>query len=255
MTEFVDTHCHLFWEDFEDDLDDVLARARAEGVTRVVVPATTLDTMREAEAIAREFADVWFTAGVHPHDAGALPADYLASIERAAGHEKAVAIGEIGLDYYYDFCAPDVQRRVLGEQLDLARRLALPVVIHNREADDDIVEVCRAHQDGSLGGQFHCFSSGADVARRVLDLGFHISFTGNVTFKKVDLDEVIRLVPDDRLLLETDAPFMTPVPFRGKRNEPMHVPRIAAYIAAVRGCSLEHLAAVTTANARRLYKL
>ncbi len=255
MTEFVDTHCHLFWEDFEDDLDAVFARARAEGVTRVVVPATTLETMHQAEAIAREFADAWFTAGVHPHDAGALPADYLATVERAALHEKAVAIGEIGLDYHYDFCTPDVQQRVLGEQLALALRLSLPVVIHNREADDDIIDICRSFQRGALAGQFHCFSSDADVARRVLDLGFHISFTGNVTFKKVDLDEVIRLVPDDRLLLETDAPFMTPVPFRGKRNEPMHIPRIAAYIAGVRGCSVEHLAAVTTANARRLFRL
>lgn len=252
---FVDTHCHLFWDSFREDMDAVIARARAAGVDRVLIPATDFATFREAESIAARFDGVYLAAGVHPHDAGKVDAHFMDELRRLARHPRVVAIGEIGLDYYYDFCTPAVQQRVLHAQIDIAQELNLPVILHNRDSDEDLLAVMRDRQDGSLRGQFHCFSSHAAYARRVLDAGFHLSFTGNVTFKKSTLDPVLSLVPDDRLLIETDAPFMTPVPHRGKRNEPSYIPLIAQRFAAARHQSVAHIADITTRNAERLFSL
>jgi TatD DNase family protein len=251
----IDTHCHLFWKDFDHDLPEVIERARDAGIGPIIVPATDIETMSAAHEIAKRFRDVYSTAGVHPHDAGKLPEDAFARVETFAMEARVVAIGEIGLDYYYDFCPPDVQKEALHRQLEIALRRNLPVVIHNREADEDVLAICREHQDGRLRGQFHCFSSDAAYAGRVLELGFHISFTGNVTYKKSTLGEVVAMVPDDRLLLETDAPFMAPTPFRGKRNEPAYLATIAARIAELRGQTTEHVADATTRNAKRLFAL
>ena len=253
--DFVDTHCHLFWETFSDDLPDVIARARAAGVWQMIIPATDFTTFERAADIADRFDGVFLAAGVHPHDAGALPPDFIDRLRMLARHPRVVAIGEIGLDYYYDFTPPHVQHRVLHAQLELAAELDLPVILHNRESDEDLLAIVREHQDGRLRGQFHCFSSGADYARRVLEAGFHISFTGNVTFKKSRLDAVLSLIPDGRLLIETDAPFMTPAPWRGKRNEPSYIPRIAERFAEARHQSVEHVAAVTSINARQFFAL
>ncbi|MBI5646991.1 MAG: TatD family hydrolase [Ignavibacteriae bacterium] len=253
--EFIDTHCHLFWDDFVEDLDAVLTRARAAGVGRFIVPATTLDTMRSAADIADRHQGVYATAGVHPHDTAALPDGALEMIEEHAMRRRCVAIGEIGLDYYYDYSPKERQWEALHAQLALARRLDLPVILHNRESDDDLLAICAEHQDGALRGQFHCFSSSPAYAERVLALGFHISFTGNVTYKKSTLSDVLARVPDDRILLETDAPFMAPVPHRGTRNEPERIPLIAAKFAELRGCSLAHVAEVTTRNAVELFRL
>jgi TatD DNase family protein len=252
---FVDTHCHLFWDDFQADLPAVIERARAAGVDRMLIPATDFATFTQACAIADRFEGVFLAVGIHPHDAGKAPVDLIRQLHELAAHPRVVAIGEIGLDYHYDFCSPAVQHRVLHAQIDVARERGLPVVLHNRESDEDLLAIVREHQDGGLRGQFHCFSSDAVYARRVLDAGFHISFTGNVTFKKSRLDPVLSLVPDDRLLVETDAPFMTPVPLRGKRNEPSYIPRIAARFAAARHQSVAHIASITTRNAERLFSL
>jgi len=252
---FVDTHCHLFWESFQEDLPAVIARAREAGVDRMLIPATDFSTFREAARIAERFEGVYLAAGVHPHDAGKVDAQFTEELRALARHPRVVAIGEIGLDYYYDFCSPAVQQRVLHAQIDIAKELRLPVILHNRESDEDLLAVIRERQDGDLQGQFHCFSSDAAYARRVLDAGFHLSFTGNVTFKKSRLDPVLSLVPDDRLLIETDAPFMTPVPHRGKRNEPSYIPMIAERFAAARHQSVAHVAEITTRNAERLFSL
>jgi TatD DNase family protein len=251
----IDTHCHLFWKDFDHDLPEVIDRARDAGIGPIIVPATDLDTMEIAYGIARRFPRVFATAGVHPHDAGKLPADAFERIDAFAANPEIVAIGEIGLDYYYDFCPPAVQQEALHRQLDIAGRHGLPVVIHNREADEDVLAICREHQDGALRGQFHCFSSSRDYAERVLELGFHISFTGNVTYKKSTLADAVAAVPDDRLLLETDAPFMAPTPWRGKRNEPAYLALIAARIAELRGHTADHVAGITTRNAIALFSL
>jgi len=255
VNDYVDTHCHLFWETFSDDLPDVIARAREAGVRQMLIPATDFATFEQAAEIADRFEGIFLAAGIHPHDAGELPPDFIDRLRMLAQHPRVAAIGEIGLDYYYDFTAPHVQHRVLNAQLELAKELDLPVILHNRDSDEDLLAIVREHQDGTLNGQFHCFSSGAEYALRVLETGFHISFTGNVTFKKSRLDPVLSLVPDDRLLIETDAPFMTPVPWRGKRNEPSYIPRIAERCAVARHQSVEHIAAVTSTNARRLFAL
>ena len=252
---FVDTHCHLFWDDFQADLPAVVERAKQAGVVRVLIPATDFATFEQAVSIAERFEGIFLAVGIHPHDAGKASAEYVRDLQALAAHPRVVAIGEIGLDYYYDFCSPAVQQRVLHAQIEVARERGLPVILHNRDSDEDLLAVVREHQDGGLEGQFHCFSSDAVYARRVLDAGFHISFTGNVTFKKSRLDPVLSLVPDDRLLIETDAPFMTPVPWRGKRNEPSYIPRIAARFAAARHQSAAHVASITTRNAERLFSL
>ena len=255
MDIFIDTHCHLYWDDFREDLPAVIDRARAAGVTRMIVPATDFETFAQAAEIAARFDGVFLAAGIHPHDAAKAPADFADRLREFAAHPRVVAIGEIGLDYYYDFSSPGEQKRVLHAQLEVAKERGLPVILHNRESDDELLAVVRAHQDGSLRGQFHCFSSSAVYARAVLDAGFHLSFTGNVTFKKSVLDPVLSYVPDDRLLIETDAPFMTPAPFRGKRNEPSMIPLIARRFASARHQSLAHVAAITTRNAEQLFRL
>ncbi|MDX9758892.1 MAG: TatD family hydrolase [Bacteroidota bacterium] len=252
---YIDTHCHLFWDDFREDLPRVVARARDAGVTRLLIPSTDFDTFQQSEAIAARFDGMFLAVGIHPHDAGKVTDDFVDQLRQYAAHPRVVAIGEIGLDYYYDHCPRDQQQRVLHAQLDVARALDLPVILHNRESDDDLLAVVRAHQDGTLRGQFHCFSSDLAFARAVLDAGFHISFTGNVTFKKSVLDPVLSFVPDDRLLMETDAPFMTPVPHRGTRNEPAMLPLIAQRFAEARGQTVAHVAAITTHNAERLFGL
>lgn len=252
---YVDTHCHLYWDSFEGDLPEVLGRAREAGVMRTIVPATDFATFAQAAAIAESFEGVYLAVGIHPHDAAKAPEDLASALTALAAHPRVVAIGEIGLDYYYDFSTPAEQHRVLRTQLEVARTLDLPVILHNRESDADLLGIVRELQDGTLRGQFHCFSSDAAYAREVLDAGFHISFTGNVTFKKSVLDPVLSYVPDDRLLIETDAPFMAPVPHRGKRNEPAMIPLIAARFADARHQSVAHVAEITTRNAEHLFTL
>jgi len=252
---FIDTHCHLFWEDFNVDLAEVIQRAEEVGVRHMIVPATNFDTLKQAAAMAGTWTQVSFSAGIHPHDAAQLSEHFTDTLQEFATSTKCVAIGEIGLDYHYDFCLKPQQQKTLSAQLELAKSLKLPVIVHSRESDQDMLALCREHQDGTLTGQFHCFSSSPEYAERVLDLGFHISFTGNVTFKKSILDDVLRVVPDNRLLIETDAPFMAPAPFRGKRNEPMYIPLIAERFAAARAQSREHIASITTTNACALFGL
>lgn len=255
MNTFVDTHCHLFWKDFDPDLDQVISRASDAGVHSIIIPSTNQSTLTQAQVIARKFENVFLAAGIHPQDAKDVPEDYLDQIKHSCSNDKTVAIGEIGLDYYYDYCPKNVQKKALGEQLELAKELDLPVILHNRDSDDDLLDMIAAHQNGKLKGQFHCFTGSITLARRVLDLGFHISFTGNVTYKKSTLDDVLAFIPDDRLLMETDAPFMTPTPYRGKRNEPSYIPLIADRFAAARKQSIEHIAEITTRNALTLFRL
>lgn len=252
----IDSHCHLDAEAFAADRDEVIRRAREAGVdTFVAIGSGNGPPDLEAGIrLAGDYPFFYATIGVHPHDAAKATEETFARLRRLATHPKVVALGEIGLDYHYDFSPRDTQRDVFLRQLALARETALPIVIHTREAWDDTLALLRSHYSAPhAGGIFHCFSEGPAEAEQVLALGFHLSFSGIVTFPKATaIQDAARLTPLDRLLVETDAPYLAPIPFRGKRNEPAYAVHTARHIAQLRGISYEALAAATSANWRSL---
>jgi|GEM_PF-57612 len=250
----IDTHAHIYVDRFADDFDAVLARAGAAGVERIVMPATQPSEFERTLRLAEEHPTLHAAIGVHPHHAAEIDNDALNEVERINGEGNTVAVGEIGLDYYYDFAPRERQQEVFRRQLQLARHLDLPAVIHNRESDDDVLRIIEEEQDGTLRFQLHCFGSSMATLQRALELGGTISFTGNVTWLKA-LPEIVRAVPDDRLMLETDAPYLTPVPHRGRRNEPSYVPLVAERVAALRGQSIDDICRMTSFNARSFFRL
>jgi len=251
--KLIDSHCHLDDKQFDPDRAEVFARARESGVERMMAIGTGNGPpdLEAALRLARQHDFIYATVGVHPHDASKATPETFAALEALAAETKVLAIGEIGLDYHYDFSPRDVQRDVFIQQLKLAGMAGKPIVIHTREAWDDTLLVLREHWSGT--GIVHCFSGGAEEARQALDLGFYLSFGGVLTFPKAEvLREAARMVPEDRLLVETDAPYLAPVPKRGKRNEPAFVVETARRLAEVRGAAPERIAEVTTANFERL---
>jgi len=255
MPSLIDTHSHIYVPRFASDIDQVIQRAREAGVEKIVVPATKPPEFAPALDLAERYPEVEVAIGVHPHHAGEVDDADLEEVERLASEGRAIAIGEVGVDYYYEYAPRERQHEVFRRQLRIAKRLDLPAVVHNRDSDDDLLRIIEEEQDGSLRFQLHCFSSGVDVLRRALDLGAMISFTGNITYSKGTLDEVVRTVPDDRIMIETDAPYLTPVPYRGRRNEPAYVRHVAEKVAELRGKSLEETMTMTTDNARRFFRL
>ncbi len=248
--DLFDTHAHLHFPEFASDLAEVLARARAAGVRRLLTIGTDVETSRAAIALARREPDVWATVGIHPHDAAAGDEAALDEVARLAAEPRVVAIGEIGLDFFRNLSPPAAQERVFRRLLELARRLGKPVVIHCREAHADVLRIIEEDGAGSIRGIMHCFSGDTDIARRCLDLGLLISLAGPVTYPNARaLPEVARLVPGDRLVIETDCPFLPPQGYRGKRNEPAYLALTAARVAELRREALEPLAARLTANA------
>ena len=255
-----DSHCHLADAVFEDDLEAVVGRARAAGVERAlcILDVTNDEEAQRAERVAETWPAVRFAAGVHPHQA----APFEDAAEAAVGVVRAAlerftgvcAIGEIGLDYHYDFAPRPVQIEVFRRQIALAREVGRPIVIHTREADDDTFAAIRAEGRGDVQGVFHCFTGDAAAARRALDLGFHVSFSGIATFRRADdIRAAAAVVPADRLLVETDAPYLAPVPFRGRRNEPAWVAHVVEVLAGVRGEPAADLAAATSAAFAALF--
>ena len=214
----IDSHCHLNADDYASDLDDVVARAREAGVHGILVPGIGLESCRRAVEIAERHPMVRAAVGIHPHEALAWNPETEAEIRELAKRPEVVAIGEIGLDFYRDWSPFDAQRAAWAAQLELAGELDLPIIVHNRSAHDEVLEGLERHR--GLSGVLHCFSGGPGHAERALELGLHLSFTGVLTFGKGKPDRVLRRVPLERLLLETDSPYMTPVPHRGERNEP-----------------------------------
>ena len=246
---FTDSHCHLTMSNAEENL----AAARAAGVRGFVVPATKLDDAPQAVAIAEQHADVWAAVGFHPHEAKDCDDAAFATIERLARHERVVAIGECGLDYHYDFSPRDVQKRVLERHIELAKRLDKPVIVHNRESTDDVIEIL-ARSDAR--GVLHSYTEQLEPARRLIDLGYYISFSGIVTFKSAEmLRGVARALPHDRVLIETDTPYLAPVPHRGKDNEPAFVVRVAELLAKLWELPIERVAEQTTANFERAFSV
>jgi TatD DNase family protein len=251
----IDSHCHLDFPDFAEEIEAVIERADAAGVERLVTISTRVAHGARLVALAERFAGVYFTIGTHPHQAAEEPETDVAAIRAFAGHPKCVGIGEAGLDYHYDYAPRDVAARVFRAQIGLARALDLPLVIHARDADDDIAAILRDEAGkGAFKGVLHCFTSSRALAEAGLALGLYVSFSGVLTFKNSQgLRDIARDVPIDRLLVETDAPFLAPVPFRGKRNEPAFVTQIAQILAQVKGVDDHTIAAATRANALRLF--
>lgn len=253
----IDSHCHLADEAFGADLDAAIARAREAGVTGALcILAAGDDAEAErARGVRERWAAVSFATGVHPHAAGSFAGRAAESADVTRRHATeflACAIGEIGLDYHYDFAPRPVQHEVFAAQLALARELEAPVIIHTREATDDTFAILNEHSD--VRGVFHCFTGDTAMARRALDIGFYVSFAGIVTFPKAqDLRDAARSVPADRLLIETDSPYLAPVPYRGKRNEPAYVARVLAALAETRGEAVETLRHAVTDNFVRLF--
>jgi TatD DNase family protein len=256
----IDSHCHLADEAFASDVDEVIARARAAGVERALVVLAAGDAREgaQAETIARLWPDVRFAVGVHPHQAHACAAEPERAAhlirQQLAATPGARAVGEIGLDYHYDFSPRDVQREVFRVQIRLARELSRPIVIHTREADEDTLAILEAEGGGRVPGVLHCFTGGPALARAGLDLGLYVSLAGIVTFPKAaGLRDTVRGVPLDRLLTETDSPYLAPVPHRGRRNEPAHVSHVVAALAELFGIPVDELDRRTAANFHTLF--
>lgn len=256
MASFIDSHAHLASEDFEADVDQVIQRARLSGARAVVCIGESLEAAGRAAALsARHERFLFYTAGVHPHDAATFDAER--DIPRLREHALAgaVAIGECGLDYHYDHSPRDVQRAALAAQVALAAEVRRPVVIHTREAEPDtLAAVDDARRQGVIG-VLHCYTGSESLARAALDAGWYVSFSGIVTFRKWTADSLVRMVPDDRLLVESDSPYLAPVPHRGKRNEPAWVSLTLARVAELRGTAASELGERTVANASALFGL
>ncbi len=250
----IDTHAHLFYPNFEEDLDDVINNARTAGIEYILVPATDLPTSIKTVELCRKYPAVYGAVGVHPHETKDWDPAMIQQIEELAANDKIVAIGEIGLDYHYDFSPKEKQIEAFKAQLELAVKLGKPVVIHNRESDEDMMSIIRDFCGTGLKAQFHCFNGTLEDALELQDMNHFISFTGNITFKKADaLNEILSKISLDNLLLETDSPFMTPEPFRGKRNEPSYLKYISEHAAEIHKVSDESMRRITSFNAFRMF--
>ncbi len=251
----VDSHCHLDFKDFGDDVDDVVARAGANGIATMVTICTHLSRFEGVRALAERFDNIWCSVGVHPHEAGAEGQQAADTLISLSGHPKVVGIGETGLDYYYQHSPREAQRESFRVHIAAARQTGLPLIVHSRDADAEMAAILsEEYAKAPFSGVMHCFSSGRDLAEAALEIGFYISFSGILTFKSADeVRSIARDVPADRLLVETDAPYLAPMPNRGKRNEPAFVVHTAAQLAALKGLSPEDLAQQTTDNFFRLF--
>ncbi len=251
----VDTHAHLDFNQFDADRDAVIYRAEENGVEQIITIGIDLATSRKSIELAEKYPGVYAAAGIHPHDVAKAGAEDLEKIKALLQHPKVVALGEVGLDFYYHHSPEETQRKFLKIFLDWSLRGGKPLIIHTRDADESILAILRERSRAGWRGVFHCFSGDARMAEKVLEMGFHISFTGNITFKNSSSAEVMRTVPLERLMVETDCPFMAPAPHRGKRNEPAYVQLVAQKIAEVKGVSFAAVAERTTANAVALFQL
>ena len=251
----VDSHCHLDFDVFDEDRDATIQRARDAGIGTMVTICTRVTRFGEILAIAESDPDIWCSVGIHPHQAEEEPAVSVADLVSRAQNPKVVGIGETGLDYYYDNSPRDVQQASFRTHIAAARETGLPLIVHTRDADDDMADILEDEMGkGAFPGVLHCFSSGADLARRALDIGFYISLSGIVTFKNAqDLRDIVRDVPEDRILVETDSPFLAPIPNRGKRNEPSFVVHTASRVAELKGLEKDELSDISTDNFFRLF--
>lgn len=247
-----DTHCHLFYKDLKNDIIEVLNRAEKLGVNRFICVGTNIQESKESLELANIHEKIYASAGVHPHDAKDIKDNYLDQICDLLKSNKMIAVGEMGLDYYRNISAPDTQKRIFYEQMELAQSMAKPVILHNRDADIDMLKILSDFEN--VVGVAHCFSSNLETAKALIDKGYYISFSGNLTFKNSHLPEVAKELPLDRILVETDCPYLSPVPYRGKPNEPGRTRFVAEKLAEIHNVSFEFIAEKTSKNATELFQ-
>jgi TatD DNase family protein len=252
----IDTHAHLNAAEFDGDREQVIARARENGVSTIVNIGFNAETIPTCLQLAEQYDFIYAVVGWHPQDSKDMTDEHLEWLAELSRHPKVVGLGEMGLDYYWDTSPRDVQAEVFRKQIRLARKLQMPIVIHNRDAHQDIITILREEKAAEVGGVMHCFSGSWETAKMALDMNFYISFGGPLTFKNAKQPkEVAAKVPLDRLLIETDCPYLTPHPFRGKRNESGYVRYVAEEMANIHGLTFEEMAAITANNARKLFGL
>jgi len=249
----IDTHCHLFYDDLKNDLPGVLDRAHDLGVNRFICVATNMEDARECLLMGESHENIFASAGVHPHDAKDAPEDFVDQIYDLMTFDSMVAVGEMGLDYFRNISDPEIQKNVFRTQMGIAQSLKKPVIFHNRDADDDVIKILKEFPD--VRGVAHCFSSNLETAKAFMELGYFISFSGNLTFKNSHLPEVAKDLPLDRILVETDSPYLSPVPHRGKSNEPGRTRFVAEKLAEIHDVPLKVIAEKTSANATDLFGL
>ncbi len=256
----IDVHCHLNFKAFKDDYDEVIKRASEAGVEKIVNVGTKIDSSKKAVELAEKYENLYAIVGIHPHHADKPETGWEEELENLTNHPKVVGIGECGMDFYRyksnDIVDPTLQREVFIKQIELAHKLKLPLQIHNRHAGKDILDILLNHKSYLLNppGMFHCMSGNLDLLKKVLDLGFYVGFDGNITYNGIApgedtaLSELVKHAPLDRVVLETDSPYLTPIPYRGKRNEPAYVIMVSEYIAHLKVCSPEEVSEQTTKN-------
>ncbi|MDP1677140.1 MAG: TatD family hydrolase [Bacteroidota bacterium] len=259
---FIDSHCHLFYDDFKNDIADVISRANNAGVQYFIVPATNHETALQAIALAEKYPSIFVSVGFHPLDLKDFSTERLALIEEMVSHPKVVAIGEIGIDYFYDTSPREYQKEIFSLQIELAIRKNLPIIVHTRDSVQDAVDIALRHakshpewRNQGKRGVFHCFTGDTVQAKALFDNNFLISFPGPITFKKSIMPDLIKEIGIEHVMVETDSPYLTPVPYRGKRNEPSYIPLIAQKIADTLNISIEEVGRVTTLNAKKLFNL
>ncbi|MCD6353029.1 MAG: TatD family hydrolase [Proteobacteria bacterium] len=252
----IDSHAHLTLSQFDDDREMVIQRAREAGLKHIITVGLDIEDCHKAIMLAEEYDFIFASVGIHPHDVKSIDTKTYSRLKRLSAHDKVVAIGEIGLDFYRNLSPRKIQFPRFREQLQLAREVSLPVIIHDREAHQETLKILQEERAETIGGVIHCFSGDLAMAKSCLDLGFYISIPGTITFKNSrDYQDLVRELPLNRLLLETDSPFLTPHPFRGKRNEPAYVYYTAKTVARVKNIDVAELADITTCNAQKLFGL
>ena len=249
--KFIDTHCHIYYDKYKDDLDQVVDRAIENNIEKIICVGVDLDSSVKSIEIAEKYNIVYATAGFHPHESKQMNTSDLKEIEQILKHNKIVALGEIGLDYHYTISDKKTQVKVFREQLELAKSINLPVIIHNRNSDDDLLNCLQLEKNKN--GVIHCFASNLNLAKQLIALNMHLSFTGLITFVK-ELENVIKNIPLSKIMIETDSPYLTPIPNRGKRNEPYMVKYVAEKIAHIRNLPVEDIATATTNTANNFFK-
>ena len=250
MNFFIDTHSHIYYDQYKNDLPAIIDAAKQNNVCKIICVGTDIKTSFESIEIASQYDDVYCTVGCHPHETSKVEKNYIYELEQMCKNSKVVAIGETGLDYYYNHSPPSIQKKCFIDQINLSSDLEMPIVIHNRNSDEDLLIILEKYKPT---GVIHCFSGDINLAKKIIELGMLLSFTGIVTFNSSKLDDVIREVNFNKFMIETDSPYLTPEPFRGRRNEPKHVKLIAEKIAKIKNVSVEQVMQHTTRNAYKLF--